>query len=376
MWKKAFLVTTVALCIDIESFAQGRILSREFAAKYPGGILWSLYARELEARGLKLATGDMALEGMRNGSIAPDQVLVCQDSESPQGARLIAMGAKPLQLFCLESPLFSRKFYWRFPTTARQFPHRVLFRGLLNSLVKTGSNHVAYFPSFERAHVRLRNSDPGSLFAAMITSNKYWRKRGSNLIVSAKDRFLNALVATRVGSFKSNQLHDRRLEMIEVLLDEPGFELWGGGWTDTSNLPRDFRNQIANRLTGKYKGQLNYEDKLNILQNYRFCFCIENYRLPGYITEKIFDALVAGSVPVYLGAPDVSEFVDSRVFVDANEFGSPSDLINYLRQMSDEEYTTMRNAGFEYLLSPKGDRHSHEYQASFMANLALQLAKC
>lgn len=36
---------------------------------------------------------------------------------------------------------------------------------------------------------------------------------------------------------------------------------------------------------------------------YKFCIAMENSISPGYVTEKVFDALAAGCVPVYFGSP-------------------------------------------------------------------------
>lgn len=41
--------------------------------------------------------------------------------------------------------------------------------------------------------------------------------------------------------------------------------------------------------------------KTKLLRSYRFSLAFENSETPDYITEKFFDALMAGAVPVYLG---------------------------------------------------------------------------
>src|SRR5204863_10198514 len=44
--------------------------------------------------------------------------------------------------------------------------------------------------------------------------------------------------------------------------------------------------------------------KLETIASYRFTLAFENALEEDYVTEKLYDPLVAGSVPVYLGAPD------------------------------------------------------------------------
>lgn len=49
------------------------------------------------------------------------------------------------------------------------------------------------------------------------------------------------------------------------------------------------------------------------LKNYLFNICPENFtcKLPGYITEKIMNCCLGGSIPIYFGSFDV---IDSRIF--------------------------------------------------------------
>jgi len=74
--------------------------------------------------------------------------------------------------------------------------------------------------------------------------------------------------------------------------------------------------------------------------NYRFTIAFENARETDYVMEKFYDPLIIGSVPIYLGAPNVAEFAPGEhCYIDASEFGSARDLADFLLSMSDEEYT-------------------------------------
>jgi len=59
------------------------------------------------------------------------------------------------------------------------------------------------------------------------------------------------------------------------------------------------------------KRQSTYIDmeKLCIIRLYKFTLALENSIAPGYITEKLFQPLLVGSVPIYMGAPDVMTIV-------------------------------------------------------------------
>jgi hypothetical protein len=52
------------------------------------------------------------------------------------------------------------------------------------------------------------------------------------------------------------------------------------------------------------------------------------------VTEKFFDPLLAGSVPVYLGAPNVEDFAPGdRCYISTKDFTSPRDLADCLKKL-------------------------------------------
>lgn len=90
--------------------------------------------------------------------------------------------------------------------------------------------------------------------------------------------------------------------------------------------------------------------KLDILARYKFTLAFENSITRDYVTEKIFDALAAGSVPVYLGAPNINEFVPGEhCFINASDFQNPRALADYLLHLAANEseyesYLAWKNA--------------------------------
>ena len=56
------------------------------------------------------------------------------------------------------------------------------------------------------------------------------------------------------------------------------------------------------------------------------------------MTEKIYDALAAGCLPIYLGAPNIQEFIPSvDGIIDYRVLGSPEKLAHELRRLSANE---------------------------------------
>jgi hypothetical protein len=74
--------------------------------------------------------------------------------------------------------------------------------------------------------------------------------------------------------------------------------------------------------------------KLGVIADYQFDLAFENAIADDYVSEKFFDPLVAGTVPVYLGAPNVERFAPGdHCFINTADFSGPKELADYLRYL-------------------------------------------
>jgi hypothetical protein len=88
------------------------------------------------------------------------------------------------------------------------------------------------------------------------------------------------------------------------------------------------------------------DTRLATLARYKFTLAFENSIAPDYVTEKFFDPLIAGSVPVYLGAPNVSDFAPAdRCFINVADFSSPAALAAHLNILIQDAEAYARWAG-------------------------------
>jgi len=101
-----------------------------------------------------------------------------------------------------------------------------------------------------------------------------------------------------------------------------------------------------------FKGSIT--SKHEILEQYKFSICYENARdLPGYITEKIFDCFFAGCIPIYLGAPNVTEYIPKNTFIDKRKFADYSELFFYLKELPYDNYLQYLQSIENYIRSEK-----------------------
>jgi len=78
--------------------------------------------------------------------------------------------------------------------------------------------------------------------------------------------------------------------------------------------------------------------KLDLYRNYKFVIVFENAIETDYVTEDFFDTLLADSVPIYLGAPNIEDFAPGdNCFVDIRKFESPQSLADFINACYDDE---------------------------------------
>jgi alpha(1,3/1,4) fucosyltransferase len=168
------------------------------------------------------------------------------------------------------------------------------------------------------------------------------------------------------NKYNSNplELYSERIAAIKWFeLNQPDkFDLYGVGWDRWFFSRNDLKiNNILWLLykkfpfLPKYHGYSSYrgrlKTKIDVLQNYKFAICYENARLPGYITEKIFDCYFAGVIPIYIGAPDILKFIPGNTFINRDDFSSYDELYKYLNGMTKSEHQNYLNNIYSFLNS-------------------------
>jgi alpha(1,3/1,4) fucosyltransferase len=210
--------------------------------------------------------------------------------------------------------------------------------------------------AFETVYVHNIEGDGYSL--RNVNKNKlrsiYWPQPRSDVIEALwerRNRKSNIVVINgshRPKSFKK-ELYSKRIEAMIELSKHCSVDLFGRGWNkwysrNSMWIPY-WRNR--NALMSLYKGECN--SKYEVLSHYNFSLCFENMEMRGYITEKIFDCFYAGTIPIYLGATDIENFISDECYIDYRKFNTNKDLFNFISTMSANKMQKMRDAGRDYL---------------------------
>ena len=164
----------------------------------------------------------------------------------------------------------------------------------------------------------------------------YFREEFGN--VKFEEKKLLTSISGNKKSDHPDELYSEREKAVtffETYYPED-FDFYGTGWEEG--------------VHSSYRGRA--DKKSETYHKYKFAICFENMKnINGYVTEKLFDCLTSGVVPVYWGAENIDSYVPKECFVDYRKFSSLEELANYLFNVTEEEYQ-------EYLFSAKKFLHS------------------
>jgi hypothetical protein len=207
-----------------------------------------------------------------------------------------------------------------------------------------------------------------------------WSRTDRKLLV-----MLNMNKLPRVSKY---ELFTERMRAVEFFSRTDDIDLYGIGWNEASarmgrtRMPYTFRrlqvaaNNLLDRLHPDpllvaarkvYKGEL--ETKWQTLSEYDFVLCFENTALPGWLTEKLFDNLRVGTIPIYWGATDIASLVPSNCYIDMREFAGYGELLKYLKSLDKKAIIAYREAGRAFLEGPAFAPFSKEAYAGIFCDL-------
>lgn len=154
-----------------------------------------------------------------------------------------------------------------------------------------------------------------------------------------------------------NELYSKRIEAMAGLAPLGIVDLYGRGWAKWWSRASMWRPYWKHRRTlmSIYKGAC--ASKYEVLSQYKFSLCFENMAIKGYVTEKIFDCLYTGTVPLYLGAPDIEDLIPKDVYIDCRKFSSWHAMYGALEKMPSGEIEQMREYGRLFIRSAEGAKY-------------------
>ena len=119
------------------------------------------------------------------------------------------------------------------------------------------------------------------------------------------------LVSCIVSDLQMTDGHKLRLEIAKQIAESGQVDMYGKAF---KYIPR----------------------KVDALKDYMFSFAMENDFYETFITEKVNDCFLTGTIPIYLGAPDIGDYynLDGIIVMDIDKDGT----VSFDSEILTEEY--------------------------------------
>ena len=198
------------------------------------------------------------------------------------------------------------------------------------------------------------------LYLATVQAILNWRKPVSSLIM--RERLLFHTRIPAIAVFVSNcKDHNFRAQYIrelshvypvhhygackeDILGGKTGSQeenLLLGNWTEGEGGLCGLSLEPSVAADKSWKGQ---KKKISIVSQYRYLFSFENSIGLDYVTEKVYEGMASGAVPIYWGAPNIRDFIPrSTAIIHAKDFNLPRDLGEYLHRLDSDENLWLRH---------------------------------
>lgn len=172
------------------------------------------------------------------------------------------------------------------------------------------------------------------------------------------------LVTQVASNYPQKEYHNRRDAVIWFLQNHPSdLTFYGKKW-DTLLPTLSLAEQTA--FSRQYRGYT--PDKAAVLNKARFTLAYENVPHLDYVSEKIYDVMLAGSVPVYLGAPNITDYIPKECFVNKRDFETYDKLYAFLKNMPQSEYQKYLDCAKTFLTGPTAEKLTGPLFAKTIAN--------
>jgi len=238
----------------------------------------------------------------------------------------------------LEPPLIGQKIYKSLEQISNFFSKVFLLNtigdGYNKNLVNKNKLELFYHPhSFLKVH------------------DEYWKNNNRKEMV---------IINGNKSSISSKELYSKRIEALLNLNHFFNVDLYGTNWNKISkdNLSWIYLKNYK-KINKLYRGVC--DSKFEILKNYKFSICFENSEVTGYVSEKIYDCFYVGTIPIYLGAPNISDLIPSNTYIDFKKFKDYKSIALELKNFDIDKIEEFKNNGRRFLADKKNEKFYYSF---------------
>ena len=244
-----------------------------------------------------------------------------------------------------------------------------LMQGTVSSL--TEKDHLITFPRKTvfflprykvKATISLMIVEPDSIHNHYLKLSKYFYWRFYKILTKNK-QLLNILNNGSFFYFGSTFL--KNLDKIDIQKNNLASLIAS---SQNKLKGHKLRHKIAKYIKNNElniavigRGYKPFKNKEDGLKSFRYSIVIENSSEQDYFTEKLVDACLLETIPIYWGAPNISKYFDIRGFIVCN---SSDEIEDALKNLSIRDY----NSKIKWI---KKNKEIALYHANLMKRAAL-----
>jgi glycosyltransferase involved in cell wall biosynthesis len=229
-------------------------------------------------------------------------------------------------LYTIESPNIRHQNQWDVKFLSQNFTLIISYwSDLLKSLQLQKTNLVTAFPFIHR----LDMENPNDL-----------KNVRENVDVNTS----TCIILANRGFNQNYQINTVSLQALDYLREQyvreiPNMHCYGPSWSSyvSSN----------NNVTLHSNKPEEYNDStINYMLNHTFTLIIENCNADGYVSEKIYDAFMSGSIPLYYGNNNDLTHIPKDTYIDLTQI-PPSGIKDFLSKLTSQQVTAYRTRIYE-----------------------------
>ncbi len=169
-------------------------------------------------------------------------------------------------------------------------------------------------------------------------------------IIREYDISKKEILVMHISRYATGHNYKQRTNSVKWFLENHPDDIlfYGNDW---NKIKPDLSEEAKNLFDKKYGGYI--PDKILALSKAKFTLAYENERFDDYVSEKIFDAMAAGSVPIYSGASNITDYVPKECFIDFHQFKNHEELYTYISTMPDKTYNSYLKCIKNYMTEPE-----------------------
>jgi len=340
----------LALCTHIPELWDNRLLDPSLAGHYPS-CGWPKELRQCWTSG-DVVTGDVAASHVACGTWSPNEVLIIQADGSKQGRDLQKMGCRAFLHICWESPLYAFRVYDNVSAGSTPYAfHQVAAQPKNKPCIDVESPiRMACLPGSQQDWIRStqqRRTHERRLRIALIAAYKPLRSELKRCIQERQWRSTPFGAITDIRRLKSETYRDAKtkqtnhlkLQVLQQLSDVLPVDLYGKGWEQCERLTHQKTQWLGP-----------CGDKQTTLASYAYSLVLENCIWSGYHTEKLAQAIAAGTIPITCLDAETEKQIPKACYIHIN-CNDLSATRQILQSMCHADRVDMRQAGERFLAS-------------------------